>query len=222
LRCGNFQRQSLKDKKMKSYTFRNQPLFLRNSFQGTGRWSLPIVKKQHIKLDHLNLLSYNNTRYNEAPMFRDFAVHFFVDDKRFESVYDQPERSYEKLKQYKILFTPDFSLYGEMQPWRRIENVGKSRWCGAFWQSKGAIVIPTISWSTPESYDYTFDGVEIGSYVAIGMIGCRKSKKHFLNGFFTMCDRIQPKSIICFGTPFQEMLSDKLIIIDYVNSWRLQ
>ena len=207
---------------MKSYTFRNQPLFLRNTFQGIGRWSLPIIRRQDIELVNLNLISYNNTRYNEAPMFRDFAVHFFVDDKRFEIVYEQPELSFEKLRQYKILLTPDFSLYGEMQPWRRIENVGKSRWCGAFWQSKGAFVIPTISWSTPESFDYAFDGIETGSCVAIGMIGCKHSKRNFLTGYHAMQERIKPQTIICFGSPFQEMQQDNLIIIDYINTWRLR
>jgi hypothetical protein len=151
---------------MKSYEFRNQEKFLRNGYKGEGRWALPKIKKQPVNLNNLQFLSFNNTRYNEQPMFRDFAVHFFVDDKRFEVVYSQPERNLEKLKQYKVLLTPDFSLYAEMQPWRRIESTGKSRWCGAYWQSKGLTVIPTISWSTPESFDYAFDGIEKNSFVA--------------------------------------------------------
>lgn len=105
---------------MKSHIFRTQPLFLRNSFKGDGRWAFPIIKKQNIDINNINFISYNNARYNEAPLFRNFAIHFFVDDMRFEIVYTKPEYSFKKLKQYKILLTPDFSLYGEMQPWRRI------------------------------------------------------------------------------------------------------
>lgn len=205
---------------MKSYEFRNQEKFLRNGYKGEGRWALPKIKKQPVNLNNLQFLSFNNTRYNEQPMFRDFAVHFFVDDKRFEVVYSQPERNLEKLKQYKVLLTPDFSLYAEMQPWRRIESTGKSRWCGAYWQSKGLTVIPTISWSTPESFDYAFDGIEKNSFVAIGTLGCKHAKRGFLKGFEAMCERLSPQCIICFGTPFSEMEKEPIFTVDYVNSWR--
>ena len=205
---------------MKSYEFRNQEKFLRNGYKGEGRWALPKIKKQPVNLNNLQFLSFNNTRYNEQPMNRDFAVHFFVDDKRFEVVYSQPERNLEKLKQYKVLLTPDFSLYAEMQPWRRIESTGKSRWCGAYWQSKGLTVIPTISWSTPESFDYAFDGIEKNSFVAIGTLGCKHAKRGFLKGFDAMCERLSPQCIICFGTPFSEMEKEPIFTVDYVNSWR--
>ena len=205
---------------MKSYDFRNQQRFLRSSFKGDGRWDIPIVRKQQINLSNLNFLAFNNTRNNDAPLFKEFAVHFFVDDARFEVVYSQPEKNLAKLKQYKLLLTPDFSLYGEMQPWRRIENIGKSRWCGAYWQSNGITVIPTISWSTPESFDYTFDGVEKNAYVAVGTIGCKHSKRSFLKGFDAMCERITPECIICVGTPFHEMESQPLYTVNYVNTWR--
>ena len=205
---------------MKSYEFRNQEKFLRNGYKGEGRWALPKIKKQPVNLNNLQFLSFNNTRCNEQPMFRDFAVHFFVDDKRFEVVYSQPERNLEKLKQYKVLLTPDFSLYAEMQPWRRIESTGKSRWCGAYWQSKGLTVIPTISWSTPESFDYAFDGIEKNSFVAIGTLGCKHAKRGFLKGFDAMCERLSPQCIICFGTPFSEMEKEPIFTVDYVNSWR--
>ena len=155
---------------MKSKSFRNQQRFLRNSFDGEGRWGIPIVKKQVVDLTNQRFISFNSTRNNEAPMLRDFAVHFFVDDNRFEIVYNQPERNLDKLRQYKLLLTPDFSQYAEMQPWRRIESTGKSRWCGAYWKHEGMIVIPTISWSTPRSYEFCFDGVEKNSIIAIGMI----------------------------------------------------
>ena len=205
---------------MKSYAFRNQQRFLRSSFKGDGRWDIPIVRKQQIKLSNINFLAFNSTRNDEAPMFREFAVHFFVDDNRFEVVYSQPDKNLAKLKQYKLLLTPDFSLYGEMQPWRRIESTGKSRWCGAYWQSNGLTVVPTISWSTPESFDYAFDGVEKNAYVAVGMIGCKHSKRSFLKRFDAMCERITPECIICVGEPFHEMEAQPLYTVSYVNTWR--
>lgn len=104
-----------------------------------------------------------------------------------------------------------------MNRWRQIESIGKNRWCGAYWQSKGLTVIPTVSWSDSLSYEFCFDGIERNSIVAIGMIGCKKSKLDFLKGYNEMISRIEPRAVICFGQPFEEMKGN-IIIVDYRES----
>lgn len=49
------------------------------------------------------------------------------------------------------------------------------------------------------------------------MIGCKHSKKEFLFGYNEMLNRIDPRAIICFGTPFPEM-EGNIIIVDYLES----
>ena len=101
-----------------------------------------------------------------------------------------------------------------MSLWRQIESVAKNRWCGAYWQSKGLTVIPTISWSTPSSYDFCFDGVEENSIVAVGMIGCKQNRLNFMRGYYAMLEKIHPETILCFGTPFPEMQGN-IVTVDY-------
>lgn len=108
-------------------------------------------------------------------------------------------------------------MYADMHPWRQLESVAHSRWCGAYWQSKGLTVVPTISWSTPSSYRYCFDGVEEGAIVAVGMIGCKSNKFGFMHGYNAMLEKIHPEAVICFGTPFPEMKGN-LINVDYCAS----
>ena len=72
--------------------------------------------------------------------------------------------------------------------------------------------IPTISWSTKESYDFCFDAVEKSSIVAIGMVGCKRSKNEFLEGYNEMIRRIEPSAIICYGTPFSEMKGNIIVL----------
>lgn len=79
------------------------------------------------------------------------------------------------------------------------------------------IVIPTISWSTNESFEFCFDGIEEGSVVAISTLGSRKEKQLFLNGYFEMIKRIQPTNVLCYGKPFTEM-GNEIIYIDYLNT----
>ena len=78
-----------------------------------------------------------------------------------------------------------------MDLWRQLESVAKNRWVGAYWQSKGMTVIPTVSWSDARSFEFCFDGVEQGSIVAIGMVGCKQAKFQFMRGYNEMLKRIE-------------------------------
>ena len=141
-------------------------------------------------------------------------VHFFLHDYRFECVYDNPEILFEKLKQYECLLTPDFSLYQDMPIALQIYSVFKNRWCGAYWQSMGKNVIPTVSWSNEQSFEFCFDGIEEGSLVAVSTHGNRYAKEDFLCGYNKLLQKIKPCGIICYGTPFPEMKGN-IIAIPY-------
>lgn len=119
--------------------------------------------------------------------------------------------------QYAFLLTPDFSTYAEMDLWRQLESVAQNRWVGAYWQSKGLTVIPTVSWSTPRSFEFCFDGIEQGGAVAVGMIGCKHGKAGFMRGYNEMLERLKPECIIVFGSSFLEM-EGNIIQIDYMDS----
>lgn len=201
---------------MNSFSFRNSELFLRNGFEPSGEFGFPLVRKQMVDLDNVELIAFSDISKKDVSNLQK-GVHFFVDDYRFESVYSNPNQSLERLKKYAFLLTPDFSLYSEMEPWRQIESVGKSRWVGAFWQSKGCITIPTVSWSTSSSCRFCFDAIEHNSIVAIGMIGCKQSRQSFMRGYNAMLEIIEPEAIICFGNPFPEM-EGKIITVDYLSS----
>ncbi len=201
---------------MKSIEFRNNPLFLRNEHKAEGSWDYAIIKKQSLDLTNLQLISFSDISSSDSKNLHK-GVHFFIDDWRFETLYNNPERSFKTLSRYRFVLSPDYSLYSEMPVWRQIESVGKSRWVGANWQQRGLIVIPTISWAQPRSFEYCFNGIEKHSIVAIGMIGCKKSRSSFMHGYNEMLNRIEPKAIICLGSPFPEM-EGNIVIVDYSSS----
>ena len=202
---------------MTSKEMRNDPLFMRNSFVSDGKWGLPFIKSQELDTSSIKLIACSDTKANDREENKKYGVHFFVDDYRFKGTYDNPERTFNKYAQYQFLLTPDFSTYTDMNLWRQLESVAKNRWVGAYWQSKGLTVIPTISWGLSQSFEFCFDGVEKNSIVAIGMIGCKQTKIQFMRGYNAMLEKIQPSKIICFGTPFDEMQGN-IIKIDYMES----
>lgn len=203
---------------MTSEIMRNNPLFMRNSYSCYGKWSIPVVKKQILTTtDNIKLIACSDTRANDNEVNKKKAVHFFVDDYRFEGIYNNPERSLNRYSQYAFLLTPDFSTYVDMPLWKQLESVAKNRWVGAYWQEHGLTVIPTVSWSDTRSYEFCFDGIEHGSTVAVGMIGCKKSYVAFMRGYNEMLERLKPENIIVFGTPFSEMQGN-IITVDYRKS----
>lgn len=201
---------------MNSKNFRNSPLFLRNEFQKDGEWGFPIIHKQALDLMHVELISCSDISCHDTANLHK-GIHHFVDDYRFENLYSHPGNYIEKYKKYRFVITPDYSLYSEMDPWRQIESIGKSRWVGAYWQKKGLSVIPTLSWAQPSSFRFCFDGIEPGSVVAVGMIGCKQERIAFMKGYIQMIDQLKPSAVICFGQPFPEM-EGNIIPVDYISS----
>ena len=150
------------------------------------------------------MIACTNTIANDEEYF-DFGVHFFVDDYDFGGVYENPEKTYPIYSQYRFCCTPDYSVFGEMQTWRQMESVAHSRWCGAWWQSRGMKVVPTVTWDGYASFDFCFDGIERGSVVALATYACSQNKAAYLRGFDAMRERINPSAVICYGEPFVGM-----------------
>lgn len=130
---------------MTSEEFRNNPMFLRNQFKSDGTFEMPIIKAQKITLKDVSLIGYDQIKLNDNKN-KDSYVHFFLDDYKFEVIWNDPEPRLNKLRQYKGVLAPQFSTYYTMPIAMQIYNTFRSRWCGAYLQSKGLTVIPTISW----------------------------------------------------------------------------
>lgn len=176
----------------------------RNDFQTVGKYDMPLIKRQRIDLDKIDLWGYNKAKHGDIEN-QNKTIHFFTHDWKFESVYEKPEIAMEKLDGYYALLTPDFSLYMSMPKAVQIYNTFKNRWCGAYWQQQGKLVIPTISWSSQESYDFCFDGIEKGSVIALATYYTESYEREFMAGYNKMLEVLQPSAIICYGEPFAEM-----------------
>ena len=185
-----------------------------------NEWEFPIIQRTQT-IPHF-LIGYRK-RVRRAGMpvpsgGGTYATHFFLDDFRFESIWSNPTLSLDHIRT-SIVLSPDFSLYRDWPLALQIWNTYRNRWCGAFWQSRGLTVIPTVSWSGPESYDFCFEGIQPGGVVALSMLGVKGTAANyiFMAGFLEMKRRIRPSHILCYGnTP--ESLADQLIT--YPTFWQ--
>jgi hypothetical protein len=76
---------------------------------------MPFVYNQNIDIRDLLLIGFDKTHTNEESLERkNSTVHFFLDDYKFDEVWNDPENQLKKLAQYKQLMAPDFSVYSNM------------------------------------------------------------------------------------------------------------
>lgn len=99
---------------MTSKTMRANPLFMRNNFEQVGKWGIPLVKRQELPNNDIELVACSDTRTKDNETNKKKGVHFFVDDYRFSGIYNNPERTLNRYSQYRFLLTPDFSTYADM------------------------------------------------------------------------------------------------------------
>ena len=217
---------------LENYNYRNDPLFLRNQFDSVshGKFRIPIIKKSELTDDdfmNLLLLGFDRTKADDGHL-SDRIVHFFLYDYKFESIWKTPDKYIERLKPYKAVLSPDFSMYTEMNPAMQLYNVFRNRWCGAYLVSKGLRVIPTVSWGDENTFDFCFLGIPKGSTVAVSTYmvsehdNHKDQKEFFLKGYNEMLRQIEPERIICYNTPFPEM-EGNIVFVDYeLSSWKYQ
>jgi hypothetical protein len=152
----------------------------------------------------------------------DGAVHFFLDDYRFETVWSRQRKALEALVAYTTLLSPDFSLYRDWPLMLQMWNVYRSRWCGAFWERQGFTVIPTVSWSTMASYEFCFLGLPRRSVVAVSAVGVRMEdaleRYLFCAGFREMVVRLEPPVVLSYG-PLPAVCRELVEVVEYPTRW---
>ena len=213
-----------------NYNYRTSQIMLRNQFPGDGPFQIPIIPKSEFsdeEFQDLRLIGFDRTHIEDDKNL-DWMVHFFLYDYKFERVWKEPDRDIERLRRYRAVLTPDFSMYLEMNPTIQLYNTFRNRWCGAYFQSKGLRVIPTVNWGDENTFDFCFRGVPKGSIVAVSTYMVSEhgnrcdQKEFFLKGYHEMLRRIEPERIICYNTPFPEM-EGNIVFVDYeLSSWKYQ
>ena len=172
----------------------------RRIFDGVGEYGIPQIYPDTFE-GECEFIGFNYAR-GKTTHEDQKAVHFFLDDYQFDALWRNVDRYIDKLSQFRYVLTPDFSTYTDFPKAIQIYNHYRKHWVGAYLQEYGCRVIPTISWSTPDSYEWCFDGEPEGGTVAVSSVGCMngKSKKElFLQGYSAMIERLHPESIIFYG-----------------------
>ena len=108
-----------------------------------------------------------------------------------------------KLKKFKGIISPDFSLYRNMPLVMQMWNTYRGRSIAVWLQNNGVEVIPNVRFGDERTFSFCFDGVEENKTVAVGTHGCIKRKEDkifFKVGLAHLVHQLSPKIIIVYGS----------------------
>ncbi|MEV6967579.1 DUF4417 domain-containing protein [Hamadaea sp. NPDC051192] len=189
-------------------------------FASSNPWGIPDLPTAGGLVEPARLVAYNDRRgcENAGP---GSCVHFFLDDYRFETVWTKPERPLTRLQRVGTALTPDFSLWRDMPLAMQLWQVYRARWCGAWMAAHGLHIIPTISWSTPDTFDFAFAGIAPESLVAVSTVGVRDrdAQALFAAGYTAMLTALDPVCVLIYGTPPPEDLTAGTPVHVYPSRW---
>lgn len=144
--------------------------------------------------------------WNEVEDPENYIVHFYYDDVKFMQAWRNPDKYVDKLRRFKAVVSPDFSLYTDFPRALQILSCYRRQWVGAYWQSLGLDVIPDVVWGDRKSFDYCFLGIPEGGTVAVSTVGVANDKtwngaegEMFRAGYNEMLKRLSPTTIMFYG-----------------------
>lgn len=139
-----------------------------------------------------------------SKTWKDFDcwVMFYEHDVKFQRLWNNPRKYLNKLKKFKGIISPDFSIYRNMPLVMQQWNTYKGRALAVWLQNNGIEVIPNVRFNDERTYNFCFDGIEKFRTIAVGTHGCIKSrvdKDYFKKGLAELVKRLSPKTIIVYG-----------------------
>ena len=200
---------------------RNYENLNKQIFVGAGEYNIPCIKPAAFDVD--NWISFNYAKGCEEP--EQHGIHFFIDDYQFLRLWKNPDTYLPMLKRFQAVCTPDFSTYTDFPKAIQLYNHYRKHWLGAYWQTHGIRVIPTISWSDEASFEWCFDGEPVGGMVAISSVGTQgsaRARELFRVGYTETLRRLKPSRIVLYGNiPDCCAKQDNIISVKaFQNKWR--
>ena len=168
-------------------------------FPGVGKYDIPRILPMEVE-QPVEMIGFNFAAKYKHP--ERVGIHFFLKDYQFSRLWTSPDMYTGMLRRFRFVCTPDFSMYTDFPLALQINSHYRKHWLGAYWQSKGITVIPTICWSDERSFEWCFDGEPEKSTVAISSVGTQlneRSKRLFLLGYQQMMSKLQPQMVLFHG-----------------------
>lgn len=189
----------LRDPSFQHNVFENQEIM---QFPCNNKYGIPEMQATQTAGD--KMLRFMDWKEISDP--GNYIAHFYYDDYKFIKAWREPDFYVDRLREFKAVVSPDFSLYTDFPIALQILSCYRRQWCGAYWQSLGIDVIPDVVWGGKESFEFCFDGIPKHSTVAVSTVGVKRdpdwnnnARQLFRDGYNEMLKRLEPTTILFYG-----------------------
>lgn len=187
------------------------------NYQGSGKYDIPEILPLEELPEIKEWIGFNYVLSDDDPA--DKAVHFFLDDYQFLRVWNDPDRYLDKLRQYAVVASPDFSPYEDMPMATQIFNHYRKHWLARYWQDNGIKVVPTIRASADERcLEWFLDGEPRGGVILLSSMWMHGHRDEYFDKIYQMTlDTLEPKKILVYGNPVEGLDN-----VEYIDNFTKQ
>lgn len=143
------------------------------------------------------------------------GLHFFIDDYKFQCLWNSPSRYVDFLASKDCVIMPDFSLYSNFPAALQIYNKYRNHWLAAYYSIKGVMIIPCVLATSADHFDWLFDGLPKKSVLAVSDVGIAQAREDrflFQNTYAEIIKRLDPIQILYFTRSMKTAPSECTVI----------
>ena len=187
------------------------------------QYGIPVIEAQQIDISAMNnglwLINMKNMSTKDKNAEHKIAHSFCYDDV-LRRAYNDPIKHLARAAPYYAVSSFDFSMDIKMDFKTILAAIYDNRWSGVFMQTQGKLVIPTVGWLKPDTYDLCFLGLRDGGVFIISTLGTNNIKSYpdFIRGYHEMRTRFPSTQIICVGDRLKGM-DDDVCYVPYEESF---
>lgn len=166
----------------------------------TGVYNMPVIKPNYVIPDVVETTPFD--RISAKNSNKDSIVIFYINDDRFAKKLCHPWTYTHKLLQFAGVIGPDLSQHIDMDYAERLSNNYWNKVVTAYWQIQNVNIYPNVTWSLPDSYEYSLEGYPRNSVIAINSMGVLQynfSISQWLDGYRYMIKALEPICILRYG-----------------------
>lgn len=149
---------------------------------------------------------------------RNLTVNFYTKDREFTRIWNNADKYLEHLKCFQYVISPDFSISVGKQgmPFAlNLYNLYRNHALGWYLHRNGIKIIPSVNILSGAEYEWIYTGLPRRSTVACctnGRVKSKAARLDFCQGFYEMCERLNPTRVIIVGYLPDELNTDVEII----------
>ena len=143
------------------------------------------------------------------------SCNFYIDDEKFLALENNVDKYLNYLKLFQCVLGLDFSIDTQMPLVMQYWNKYRSMALDWYLTLQGITVIPNVNIIPYKDREWLLDGLPKRSTVCCstnGRVRSKRAREEFCEGFYDMCERLEPTRVVVVGILPDELDSNVEII----------